>query len=131
MSHEIILLKELKTILVEFLDELIESFPKETDFVYFRIVIKDQIPEYELMKYVTNNILPFEKMVKERNENFFLGRNVLFDSFDAYDYGKGKINHFKKLWLEPSTDKEDKDAIWNWISTIISIANRYNKLKSS
>lgn len=122
-TNELELLIQLKTQLVNFLDELIESFPGEPDFVIFRIFVKDRLPIIEIMKYIVTNLCPLQEMVKARNEEFFLNRNVLFEKMDDED--KGRVNHFKKLWQSKDIDKEDKEVIWKWFESFIYLGNKY------
>jgi len=124
---EIQILHKLRDLLVNFLDELIESFPQEGDFLTFRILIKDQIPMSDIAMYVAMSLCPLSNMVKEKDENFFLKNNVLFDGFS--DHEMNRINHFKNMWLSPSMDAGDKEAMWKWFEAIISVGNSYRKLK--
>jgi hypothetical protein len=126
-KEEMDLLKKLRTDLVTFLDELIESFPKEADFVIFRIFLKDKIPIVEIMNYIIFNLCPHEEMVKNRDEKFFLERNVLFGKLG--NEGSEKVNHFKNMWSSKNLDKEEKETIWNWFHSFLKTANKYKKLK--
>ena len=56
---------------------------------------------------------------------FVLKRNVLFDQIENTQ----KINHFKKMWLSNSWDTEDRDVIWDWFSTFITLSQKYIKNK--
>ena len=67
---ELELLILLKNQLVSFMDDLIESFPLEPDFVIFRIFIKDRLPIAEIMKYIVKNILPLANMIHDKNADF-------------------------------------------------------------
>lgn len=127
MSSELELLIQLKTQLVAFLDELIESFPSEPDFVIFRIFINDQIPIADVMDYIITKLCPLQDMVKNRDESFFLNNNILFDRMD--DKKSDKVNHFKRLWLSKNVDKEDKEVIWKWFASFILLGNRYKEVK--
>jgi len=127
MSSEIELLTHLKTQLVNFLDELIESFPKEPDFVIFRIFVNDRLPITDIMKYITINLCPLQDMIKNKDEKFFLNHNILFEKFD--DQERNKVNHFKDLWLSGNLDNEDKETMWKWFSSFIYIGNKYKELK--
>ena len=82
MSSEIECLTLLKTQMVDFLDELIESFPTEPDFVIFRIFVKDRLPIQDIMEYIVKNLCPLQDMVKNRDEKFFINNNLLFEKFD-------------------------------------------------
>ena len=127
MSTEIELLTQLKTQLVNFMDELIETFPKEPDFIIYRIFINDQIPITDIMNYIINELCPLYDMVKNKDENFFLGRNVLFSKFN--DKSSNKVNRFKKLWTSGTLDSEDKEVLWSWFNSIIYLGNKYIELK--
>jgi hypothetical protein len=127
MSTEIEILTQLKTQLINFLDELIESFPSEPDFVVFRIFANDRIPITEIMNYIINNLCPLQEMVKTRNEDFFLNYNILFENFD--NDGSSKVNHFKRLWTSGNLDKEDKETIWRWFQSFIYLGNKYIECK--
>lgn len=122
MSSELELLIQLKTQMVNFLDELIESFPDEPDFVIFRIFVKDQIPVADIMKYIAIKLVPLQHMVKNRDEKFFLNNNILFEKFD--EKKSSKVNHFRRLWLS-KIDKEDKRVIWTWFDSFLYLANKY------
>jgi len=128
MASELDLLIQLKTQMVTFLDELIESFPEETDFIIFRIFIKDQIPVQDVMNYIVFKLIPLQNMVKERDENFFLNNNILFEKFD--NKKSSKVNHFKQLWLSKKVDKQDKNVIWTWFESFIYLASKYCELKN-
>lgn len=127
MSTEIELLTQLKTQLVNFMDELIETFPKEADFVIYRIFINDQIPIIDIMNYIIAELCPLYEMVKNKDENFFLERNVLFAKFN--EKSSNKVNRFKKLWTSGTLDAEDKEVLWSWFNSIIYLGNKYIELK--
>jgi len=127
MSTKIELLLQLKTQLVNFLDELIDSFPKEADFVIFRIFVKDQTPIELIMNYVVEKLVPLQDLVKKRDEKFFLNNNIFFEEFS--NEKMHRVLHFKSLWQSGTLDEDDKDAIWRWFSIFIAIGNKYKDLK--
>jgi hypothetical protein len=124
---EIQILTEFKNGLITFFDELIDQFPTEGDLVIIRIFLKDQIPIQDVVNIFNNNInkddQKFKKMIKDRNEQFFLESNI-FDSVS-----KNKSMHFKKLWRSGRLDNDDKDIIWKWIDSFIYLGDKYMKLK--
>lgn len=126
MSTEIELLTQLKSQLVTFLDELIETFPSEPDFVIFRIFVNDRVPTTDIMKYIVLKLCPLQEMVKIRDENFFLNYNILFDNFD--ESKTSKVNHFKRLWTGNQLDKDDKEVIWKWFNSFIILGNKYKEI---
>jgi hypothetical protein len=120
------LLRMLKTQLVNFLDELIESFPGEPDFVIFRIFVENQLPVVDIMKYIIEHLCPLQEMIKNRDDKFFLENNILFQEMES---GKiDRVNHFKRLWTSGKLDKSDKETIWKWFASFINIANKYKNI---
>lgn len=128
MSSEIELLIQLKTQLVSFMDELIEQFPEEPDFIIFRIFLKDRVPIADVMKYITNKLLPMKDMVKEKNDKFFMNNNILFGKFSPNE--SSKVDHFKKLWQSNQLDQEDRDTIWRWFESFIYLAQKYAEIQN-
>jgi len=123
----LLILQEFKNNLITFFDELIDQFPSEADLVIIRIFLKDQISIEEVIK-IFNNIInkdnqKFKKMIKERNESFFLDSNI----FD--EISKTKVVHFKKLWRSDVLDKDDKEIIWKWIDSFVFLSDKYVKSK--
>lgn len=122
------ILFQFKSNLISFFDELIDQFPDEGDLIIVRIFLKDQMPIKDVMEIVNFNLNKedqmLKKMIKERNENFFLENN-LFDN----SVGKSKVSHFKKIWRSNRLDDEDRNTIWAWIDSFVFLADKYNKLK--
>lgn len=120
-------LKEFKTQLIIFFDELIDNFPDEGDLVIARLFISTQIPIKDLMDHfnhkINTNDQELRRMVKARRDDFFL-YNTLFSSVES------NLSHFKKIWRSGRLDDEEKDIIWKWIDTFIFLGDKYtNSLK--
>ena len=122
------ILTEFKKNLICFMDELIEQFPTEGDLIMLRIFIKDQAIIADVINNFTHKINTnnneLRKMIKDRNENFFLNHSM----FDLAS--KNKINHFKKIWRSGCLDKEDKETIWNWVDSFVYLSDKYEKNKN-
>lgn len=131
MSVEIKILTKFKEGLVSFFDELIEQFPTEGDLILARVFINDQTPIKDVMEEfnfrITRNDNQLRKMVKTRNEKFFLDYSVFSELGNE---GENKANHFKRIWLSERLDDEDKEAIWNWIDLFVGLADRYVDCKN-
>jgi L-arabinose isomerase len=127
MSTKIKLLSLYKEQLITFLDELIEQFPIEGDLVILRIFFGNQIDTATVidifLERINTNSNQLRKMIKERNETFFLEH----DAF--YGTDQSKVSHFRNLWLSNDLDDETKVTIWNWIDIFVSIADKYSKEK--
>jgi hypothetical protein len=122
---EIEVLTEFKTQLISFFDELIGQFPLEGDLVIVRLFFANQIPIQDVMNNfnhkINTNDQELRKMIKNRNEAFFLENNI-FDNL-----GKDKINNIKKIWRSDRLDKEDKEVIWNWVDAFMYLGDKYAK----
>jgi|TARA_B100001059_G_scaffold217659_1_gene237124 predicted KAP-like P-loop ATPase len=117
-------LREFKSQLIIFFDELIENFPEEGDLVIARLFIANQVPIVDLMNdfnhHINKDNKRIRKMIKDRREDFFL-HNTLFNSH------KTNLNHFKKLWRSGILDKDDKEIIWKWVDTFIFLGDKYSR----
>ena len=124
MSSKLQILTDFRTSLVSFLDELIQQFPEEGDLIVLRIFLADQVPIEEIMQTFVNKCLPLKEIIKKRDESFFLANNVLFERID-----RDKVNHFKKLWISPKLDDDDRAIIWQWYDNFIAISEKYVKIQ--
>ena len=107
--------------LVSFLDELIDQFPFQTEFIIMRIFIKDQINIHDILTQFIKDVLPLRELIKERDEKFFL-------STDIVCYPK-KPKFFRDFWFSDLLDKDDKETIWRWMDVFVLLAQNYNKKK--
>jgi len=122
-SEKLTLMKDFREQLVNFLDEIIEQFPMESDFVLIRMFIKDQVPVHDVLGRFIKDILPLKDYVKRRDESFFLDNQILY--IDG-NINEDRIDHFKNLWKSDCLDVDDKDTIWKWMDCFIKIANKYH-----
>lgn len=108
---------------VEFIDELIELFPKEKDLIMIRLFVKDCIPVETILNSFITHVLPRKELVENRDDSFFTTNSV----FEIID--KVNPNRFKMLWKSSSLDQEDRDIIWQWFDTFIALVEMYQKIK--
>jgi hypothetical protein len=118
------IMMEFRNQLVTFLDELIDQFPQEGDFVIIRIFIKDQIPIADVIGRFIRDLLPLREQVNVRDEKFFLQNTLLYTGASV---ATDKVNHFKHLWLSEQLDDKDRAIIWEWMDVFISLAGKYHK----
>lgn len=111
--------------LVSFFDELIEMFPDEKEFILLRILIKDQIPSTQIIRYFETAIDNQEIMtsIEKRDDQFFL-QNMLFSKMIS------KSEVFKNIWLS-KLDKDDREMIWNWIDAFMKMTRNYINTKKT
>ena len=117
-------LREFKSQLIIFFDELIENFPEEGDLVIARLFIANQVPIIDLMNdfnhHINKDSQKLRKMIKNRREDFFM-KNTLFSNY------KNNLDHFKKMWRSGILDDEDKEIIWKWVDTFIFLSDKYSR----
>jgi hypothetical protein len=125
MSEEQVLI-QFKKQLISFFDELIGQFPQEPNFVVLRILFNDQLPIKDVMQKFVIKLVSTREMIKNRDENFFLEQNNSFLSF----LDKDTANSFKRLWRSDDLDNDDKSVIWQWIDSLVCLADKYTKVIS-
>ena len=112
-----------------FLDELIDQFPNEVNLVMAKVFLKDTIPIEQTMENfvekIEKNDSQLKKMVKKRDENFFLENDIF--SIDSYSLGNNRVNHFRNIW-QSQIDDEDRVVIWSWIDNFIQLSDLYRSL---
>lgn len=119
---KISLMYEFRTQLLNFLDELIEQFPEESDLIIIRIFMKDQVPVYDVLGRFIRDLLPLKKEVDQRNESFFVENTILYTQ---HGIASNKVNHFRNLWLSNKLDDADRDVIWKWMDLLNNIGQQY------
>jgi|TARA_Y100000816_G_C26019324_1_gene533213 hypothetical protein len=122
-SKRLRLLEEFRNQLVNFLDELIDQFPMESDFVLIRMFIKDQVPVTDILGRFIRDLLPLKDIVHKRNEQFFLENTILYTGGNIKT---DKVDHFKKLWQSDTLDECDRKIIWDWMDLFMRIAGSYD-----
>lgn len=128
MTSQTDVLKEFKTQILTFIDELITQFPKEGDLVILRVFIDNQIEIKSVMDgfiyKISSNNNKLRDMIKQRNDTFFIEHDV----FNNDKVNVEKVRHFKKIWLSGQLDNDDKDVIWSWIDAFVYLADKYVNL---
>ena len=123
MATPVDIANKFKNNLVKFIDELIEMFPEETQFVTFRLMVKDQIPIGMIMDHFVNNVLPVKDSIKKRDDRIFTESNVLAMGLDSDD-----ANLFRRIWISSNLDKDDRAVIWKWLDAFVNMADQYRSL---
>ena len=108
--------------LLEFLDILIVKLPSEKDLVNLRVLFNNTIPIEKAMEIFSKRILPYESMVINKDERFFLDGTDLFEGVKS-----DKVHYFKNLWLSPTFTEDDKESLWKWFKVFLKLAQLYSK----
>jgi len=113
--------------LVQFFDELVETFPRQGDFVIFRIMIKDRIPTTDIVSHFKKTLVPHLKIIKEKTS----GKEVsvsLLQIMNTIFSGLGSVSSstFEDLLntLHPVNDKETIDAMWRWLDVFGTLTEK-------
>ena len=118
------ILRRFKESYMQFIDELYEQFPNETDLIVIRVFFEDQVPVSVVADAFIQHVLPHKELIAKRNDKFFLENDNIFGMLDT-----GKVLHFKKLWMSDRLDKDDRDAIWAWFDVFCKLVEMYRKSK--
>lgn len=110
-----------KTSLVQFLDDIIETFPREDAFVTLRILVKDQVSPVIIMDAFVKQLGCIEDQVARRDASFFADSNPLFAAI-------GCPGGFAAIWNSPSMLQENRDAMWQWLSELVKVAQLYARI---
>jgi|694.fasta_scaffold07870_14 hypothetical protein len=113
------ILKKFKGNLVKFFDDLLEKLPNDEDLIYLRIMSEGPIPNLaDVLNTICQRVLPYQDLIKERNERFFIDCNT--DLFA--DLQKDKVSKFKTIWTSPNLTEDDKEVIWEWFQFFLNIS---------
>jgi hypothetical protein len=102
--------------LVEFVDDLIVTFPQFADFVGYRALLVGTIaldktsPQQIFNQTVA---IPYEKYIIERNEVFLLKEQY------ATTTKQGLVEQLKQVWC--TMDDSNKDAIWKYMQVLVAL----------
>lgn len=116
-------LQHFKTMLLDFIDDLIEQFPTEGKLVVGRIFV-DSLSTEEIIKQFIKEVLPYEKMINKKDEAFFLTHDILLAGIT-----NSEVSHFKHLYLQ--LDEDSKNTVWQWVQCLVSITKKYQEITSS
>lgn len=116
------LLIKFKNVLMEFIDELVQQFPNDSDIIMCRIFIKDQIPTQTIMDKFVKYFIPHQDLILNQDPTFFtVGTCDFCASLNL------NTNIFEKIWYSGTLDDEDKQVIWQWITSLYKMVVKYNK----
>jgi len=109
--------------LVSFLDELIEQFPSQAEFIIMIIFVKDKIPIKTLINQFISDVLPHENLIKHRD-------NSLFKVAQLIGY-PNKPKFFHDFWFSDLLDDADREIIWKWIDVFVILAKNIKNKRLS
>ena len=69
------LCRQFRTQVLIFLENLIDQFPNESDFLIARIFIKDKLPVVDVIERFGSNVVPYKSQIMKKDEKFFMKNN--------------------------------------------------------
>ena len=118
------------TQLDKFLNELIQTYPEDKDFTYYKRLI-DNLKKFNIRKpieYFASTIQKHTKQIMDRNSDFFLnnfGQIVNEEGADKDTQNEAfrLFNNLKKYWLEMSDD--NKKVIWDYLNVLTKLSMQF------
>lgn len=109
-----------KNNMLEFLDNLIELCPEESELIMFRILLENQIPIEDAISNMAKVMIPLKEVILKKDERFFLDENDIFGKAK-----QDKVIKWKQVWVKKNLNKSDRDAIWKWIDLFLKLCEMY------
>lgn len=122
---ELQLLQTFKNQIINFLDELIQQFPNQAEFVIIRVFVKDQIPLADVLGRFIKECIDFHDQIKQKDEKFFLESDIIVNALGGNQMGLDVMDKLRELWRSDSLDQEDRDMVWRWLDLFFNIAQKY------
>ena len=120
------ILQKFKDSLIEFLDELIEQFPTQTELVVIRVMVKDQIPTTQVIDELIEHVLPFKDKIRNKDLSF------LEDEKERENHKHSKIiKMIEELWNSDTLDEDDNEQLFNWVLHFLKLTEKYDELKNA
>jgi hypothetical protein len=108
----------------DFLDTLINHFPKEHNFILLKILLNTNRINYEsLLKSFSSTLVPNKQLIIDKNQDFFINNcSPIFKDISQHINGS---DTFKRVWLYPRLTDEERDILWRWFRLFLNISLEY------
>lgn len=108
----------------DFLDTLINHFPKEHNFILLKILLNTNRISYDsLLKSFSSTLLPNKQLIIDKNNDFFINNcSSIFKDISQHING---ADTFKRVWLYPRLTDEERDILWRWFKLFLNISIEY------
>jgi len=121
-------LADLKNVMMEFIADLRRIFTsrdEQRDLMLVELYF-DNLSNGRIMQHMIKKVLPYASIIVERDANFFINHDSLFQTLPKF-----RARHYKEFWkgTEGKTlSPENKNAIWAYFDTILEIVKGYKKI---
>lgn len=124
MSISVKLLKSLNDEIINLTRRMEVILPSERDTVMFVRSFFELMTAEHIMQHVIDKILPWEKQIETRDENFFLGNKGIFG-----DLPEGKLDFYSNMVGKGVLSDDDKEEIFQFFEVFVECAKQYKALK--
>jgi len=111
--------------MIQFIDNLIELCPEDSELYMFRILFENQIPIEDAIIKISSKIIPLKDMISQKDEKFFLNGNDVFSGVN-----QSQVIKWKTIWLKKDLDESDKEALWKWASLFVNLCEMYTNVQN-
>lgn len=123
MDKEKQLCIQLKTQVLNLLDDILIICPNEPELILVRIYFDVKTAPEILMKGFIKYVYPWKEHIKQRDEIFFEKSENIFGTVP-----NNKISYIKNKIKDGTFDEQDKKIIWQYFDIFIKIIEKYNKI---
>jgi len=106
----------------DFLDQLIQLFPNDTDFYTYKTglhLLQKTNPKL-VPEQVVLHVTPFEKTLRARDDRFFM--DYRFEEYSDDDALGMIIGKMKDLWT--SLSDHNKKCVWDYTNLLLDLGKR-------
>jgi len=108
----------------DFLDILIDKFPKEQDFILINILLNTQrLKHSDIMLNLSNILIPNKQLILDKSPDFFI--NKVSHMFYGINEHINSSNSFKRIWNH--LQDEEREMMWKWVKLFLNICSEYYK----
>ena len=108
----------------DFLDILIDKFPKEQDFILINILLNTQrLKHSDIMLNLSNILIPNKQLILDKSPDFFI--NKVSHMFYGINEHINSSNSFKRIWNH--LQDEEREMMWKWFKLFLNICSEYYK----
>ena len=108
----------------DFLDILIDKFPKEQDFILISILLKTQRISYvDLIHNFSSVLTPNKQLILNKSSDFFIYKTS--NMFYGINEHINSSNSFKRIWNHLQT--EEREMLWKWFKLFLNICLEHEK----
>lgn len=103
----------------DFLDQLTQVFPDDSDFPTYKtgLLLFQKTNPMLVITEVVQHVTPFEKILREKNEDF-----ILKHEFAEYDTVAQIIEKLKGMWT--TLTPNNKQVVWTYLILLLDLAKK-------